>query len=165
MSAAVSEPKGQKGGGLVLGRPYSFAELARHSKMPTKTIRRWLLRAAENQPEVGGIVKLPEGGYLVPCVTKLHEYKGWEAFGKKFLSSEDNEALQARIRDLERQMQALRARCGAVERLSKAQAAKVDWVVSLLERVSGKKFSEAEADSGVVDVGDALGRSSRTRSE
>lgn len=163
MSAAVSE-KGQKGGGLVLGRPYTFAELARHSKMPTKTIRRWLLRAADNQPDVGGVIKLDGGGYVVPCVTKLHQYKGWEAFGKKFLSSEDNEALQTRIRDQDRQIQALRARCGAVEREAKAQARKVEWMVSLLERVSGKKFSDEEEKSGVVDVGDALERSSRTRS-
>jgi hypothetical protein len=162
LSAAVSE-RGQKGGALSCSRPYSFAELARHANLPTKTIRRWLLRAAENQPEVEGIVKLPGGGYLVPSVSKLHEYKGWEAFGKKFLSSEDNENLQARIRDQDRQIQALRARVGASERVAKAQERKVEWLVKLLERASGKKFSDEEPESGVVEVSEPLERASRTR--
>ena len=141
----MSDPLGQKGGGLHLARPYSFAELARHAGMPTKTIRRWLLRAMKNQPEVEAIVKLPEGGYLVPSVAKLHQYKGWADFGKKFLSSEDNEALQARIREQDKQIQALRARVGATERLAKAHERRVEWVVSLLERASGKKFSAEQA--------------------
>jgi hypothetical protein len=160
VSAAVSE-RGQRGGNLSLSRPYTFAELGRHSKppMPTKTIRRWLLRAHEAQPEVGGVVKLPGGGYLVPSVAKLHEYKGWSEFGKKFLSSEDNEGLQSRIREQDRQIQALRARCGAVERELKATNRKVEWIVSLLERATGKKFAEEDE----VDAGEALERSSRAR--
>ena len=162
MSASVSE-RGQKGGQLALDRPYTFAELARHAKMPTKTMRRWLLRAMLAQPEVEGVVKLPGGGYLVPSVTKLHEYKGWSEFGKKFLSSEDNETLQSRIRDQDRQIQALRARCGAVERESKAQAKKVDWLVKLLEGATGKKYAEEEPKTDYVGVAEPLERATRIR--
>ena len=134
-------------GGLRLDRPYRFGEIARHVGMDVKKLRRWLLRAAEAQPEVQGIVKVPGAGYIVPSVAKLREYAGWDELGKRFLSSEDNEALQGKIRDQDRQIQGLRARVAAGERVSKALEQKVEWMLKLLRRASGEKFPEGSASA------------------
>jgi hypothetical protein len=48
-----------------------------------------------------------------------------------------------------------------MERERKLMERKLDWLVALVERASGRKFAP-EAESGVVEVAQPLARSSRT---
>ena len=142
--------------GLSADRPYTFAEIAKVAKLPVFTVRRWILRAAKAQPDVGAVTSRsdpasPSGKRYIVDITRLREYRGWEQFGKRFLSRDESEALQARVREQDKQIQALRARCAATEREAKTNKAKLDWLVRTIERASGKKFAD-EAESGIRPV-------------
>jgi len=148
---------------LSANRPYSFPEIASHIGMDTKKLRRWLLRAHVNQPGVEAVIKVPGGGWIVPSIAKLQEYEGWGEVAKRFVKSEDADALQARIKDQDRQLQALRARLSAEERLGKARDLLAAQQGKIIERLAvivlGDDFGE-ENESGVFET--ALGRASRT---
>ena len=106
------------------------------------------MRAHLSQPDVGGIVKGPNG-WVVTSVANLQKYKEWSSLAKRFIDEDDATKLQERVRDQDKQIQALRARVGAVEREHKI-------FLALVKKATGVDLTDE------VSVQEALSRSSRT---